>query len=117
MDSSGLIDSDKHNEGFINEHLQLFHYESSNPISEEEYLFVNCIQDDFHGFKGIERHGEYYLTVQGYFLSETYFNEYINGKKGELSLLAKEYVYPMSIDHVLLNSLSSSVSIVLQSQK
>ena len=109
MDSASIVDSDKHSEAFINENLRLFHYESPSPISEEEYLFVNSIQDDFHGFKGVERHGEYYLVAECYSLSEEYFNEYIKGRQGELSLLAKEYVYPMSIDRALLNSLSFSV--------
>ena len=109
MDSAGLVDSYKQSEGFINGNLCPFHYESPNPVSEEEYLFVNSIQDDFHGFKGLERHGEYYLAAEGYFLSEKHFNEYVEEKKRELLLLAKEYVYPMSIDLVLLNSLSPSV--------
>ena len=49
------------------------------------------------------------MAAEGYFLSEKHFNEYVEEKKRELLLLAKEYVYPMSIDLVLLNSLSSSV--------
>lgn len=115
MESSCLTEGDIQNENAINDCLQLHSDDPGTEVTEEQYLFVKAIQDDFHGCEAVERSGRFFLVWNGFSLSEESFKEYVKEKMGELTQLAREYVYPMSIDALLLNSLTHSVGTRMES--
>lgn len=110
-----MVEGDLHSENFINDCLQLHSVDPGVEVTEEQYLFVKAIQDDFHGCEAVERSGRFFLVWNWFSLSEASYKEHVREKMEELTNLAREYVYPMSIDALLLNSLTHSVGMAMYS--
>ena len=62
MESSCLTEGDIQSENAINDCLQLHSDDPGTEVTEEQYLFVKAIQDDFHGCEAVERSGRFFLV-------------------------------------------------------